>query len=366
MQVCFRIKNLKASECHGSVVHDFRQKVPRYVDKTKTHLNGIIFGKTPDIARSISEQGERVKSRTGKKLRKDANLFLSGILTFSKDARDRVNSTPPDREALEFARKISEFYKIKTLYAVRHNDETTVHYHLFFENINSDGESVKNKLTPQILSQWQTRAGETFSSIGFSRGTRKSERIARGDDFSKVIHRSVRKLHEDLPKEIEAKEKILSSLKEKIKEEARAELAELPPLPVEEEGEFFVGNSFFKGPETRKVKVFRSRPVKEFIKAAISRLATARVLEKETVPREDFENLRRERDDLSQRVDALERSLQLARQQASNLLASLEKARKFIGWLNEKFPFVISVYKNKQADVDGTAPKAEESVTFKP
>ena len=129
MQVSFRIKNLKSGEASGALAHDFRRKVPNYVDRSETSRNAILDGGPPDIPASIRDQGERVKARTGKKIRKDANLFLSGILTFSKDARGLVNATPPDQRAREFARQFAEKNRVKLLYLIRHSDETTVHCH---------------------------------------------------------------------------------------------------------------------------------------------------------------------------------------------------------------------------------------------
>ena len=83
MQVSFRIKNLKSNEVTGTVGHDFRKKVHDCIDKYKFHNNLAVIGGFQDIQASISEQAERVKTRTDKKLRKDANLFLSRILMFS-------------------------------------------------------------------------------------------------------------------------------------------------------------------------------------------------------------------------------------------------------------------------------------------
>ena len=107
MQVSFRVKNLKGGEATGAVSHDLRKKIPGYVDRSRTGQNAVLDGGPPDVPDSIASQGERVKARTGKKLRQDANLFLSGILTFSRDARDRVNATPPDQQAREFAEKFA-------------------------------------------------------------------------------------------------------------------------------------------------------------------------------------------------------------------------------------------------------------------
>ena len=280
MQVSFRIKNIKGGEASGAVGHDLRKKIPNYVDRSKTGQNAILDGGPPDVPASIRSQGERVKARTGKKIRKDANLFLSGILTFSRDARDRVNTAPPDAQAREMARRFADENRVKLLYLVRHSDETTVHYHMMFENITDAGESAKNKLSPPVLSRWQDVAGQVFSSVGIGRGTPKVERIAAGEPMSAVIHRSVKRLHEDLPKEISEKERLLSVLKTDI-------------------------------------------------------IGTVNV-----VPSEALERSERERDDLREQNDFLEKTLEVA-------YGKIEKLKKFVAWVKTRFPKIIDQYRSE-------------------
>ncbi len=351
MQVSFRVKNLKGGEASGAVAHDFRKKIPGYVDRSKTHKNAILFGGQPDLSASIKEQGERVRARTGKKIRKDANLFLSGILTFSRDAREQVNATPPDQQAREMARRFADENRVKLLYLIRHSDETTTHYHCLWENISSDGESAKNKLNPVVLSRWQDRAGEVFSPVGIVRGTPKATRIASGEPVSAVIHRSVRQLHEDLPKEISKEEARLREVAERrvalegdLRETIRSEAKDLPPFPPEEEVEAVVERTFLGGVQTRNVKVFRSKPVKKFLEALAPRLAAAKLFEREVVPREDFREIQAERDELAERLAATERKLDEARERISILERAEEGGRKFVSWLKSNFPDVLSRY----------------------
>jgi hypothetical protein len=351
MQVSFRIKNLKSGEASGALAHDFRRKVPNYVDRSETSRNAILDGGPPDIPASIRDQGERVKARTGKKIRKDANLFLSGILTFSKDARGLVNATPPDQRAREFARQFAEKNRVKLLYLIRHSDETTVHYHFMTENISSEGESAKNKLSPPVLSKWQDVAGQVFSPVGIGRGTPKVERIAAGEPMSAVIHRSVRKLHEDLPREIAQEEDRLRdvaerriSLESDFQETIRDEAKTLPPFPEEEDAEVITEQSFFGGTKTRTVKVFRAKSVKKFLDNIAPTLAAAKLFEREVVPREDFMNLRRERDGLAGQLDESERKRADLEGSVSSLEATLEKALKFVAWIKSGFPDIFSRY----------------------
>ena len=351
MQVSFRIKNLKGGEASGAVAHDFRKKVPGYVDRAKTLQNAILEGGPPDIPASIAEQGERVKSRTGKRLRKDANLFLSGIITFSRDARGLVNANPPDAQAQEFARQFAEKNRVKLLYLVRHSDETTTHYHCLWENISENGESVKNKLSPPVLSKYQDAAGQVFSPVGIVRGTPKAERIARGDDASKTIHRSVRRLHEYLPRELAKEEERLReaasrrvALEGDFREAIRKEAKNLPPFPPEEEVEAVVERTFLGGVQTRTVKIYQAKPVKRFLEAIAPRLAAARILDQEVVPVADHRSLLAERDELAERLATTERKLDEAQERISILERAVERGRKFVSWLKSNFPDVLSRY----------------------
>ena len=351
MQVSFRIKNLKGGEASGAVAHDLRRKVPGYVDRARTSKNAILVGGPPDIPSSIASQGERVKARTGKKLRKDANLFLSGILTFSRDARGLVNATPPDQQAREMAKRFASENRVKLLYLVRHSDETTVHYHFMTENITSDGESAKNKLSPPVLSKWQDIAGEVFSEVGIGRGMPKAQRIARGDDASKTIHRSVRRLHEDLPAEIAQEEERLReaasrrvALEGDFREAIRAEAKALPPFPTEEEAEVVVERSLFGGVKTRTVKVYQAKPLQRFLEALAPHLSATRILDREVVPREDFREIQAERDELAKELAETKQKLADARERISLLERSIEKAKSFVAWIKSGFPEIFSRY----------------------
>ena len=351
MQVSFRIKNLKGGEASGAVAHDFRRKVPNYVDRTRTPKNTILFGGQPDVSASIKEQGERVRARTGKKLRKDANLFLSGILTFSHDARGLVNAAPPDQQAREFAKKFAEENRVRLLYLVRHSDETTVHYHFMTENVTSDGESLKNKLSPSVLSSWQDQVGEVFSEIGIGRGTPKSVRIARGDDYAKVIHRRVRQLHENLPGEIAREESRLrdvakrrADLEGDLQKAIWKEAKNLPPLPVEEEVEIVAEQTFWGGTKTRTVKVFRVKPVKKFFESLAHLLAATQLFEREVIPREDYRRIQGERDILARNLAESRQKLVAAQERISRMEQAMEKAKAFISWIKEGFPNILPQY----------------------
>jgi len=135
------------------------------------------------------------------------------------------------------------------IYAVVHLDETAPHIHFVLRNISHkdpDPEAVKWLGWEDLLPKLRMAKGKAISNLfyaetglnsinpprdyqihmsrlqdtleffrprmGFGRGTPKKERLARGEPYWKVINRSVKQLHEDLPKEIKLAEEELRRL----------------------------------------------------------------------------------------------------------------------------------------------------------
>ena len=92
MQVSFRVKNLKSGEASGAVLHDFRKKIPGYVDRSKTSRNAILDGGPPDIPASIASQGERVRARTAPLLAAYAARRPKPVVAMAEDI---LRMTPP-------------------------------------------------------------------------------------------------------------------------------------------------------------------------------------------------------------------------------------------------------------------------------
>lgn len=230
--VSVRIGKLKNSG--GQEKHDFREGyLPDYVDKEKTGDNVVLVDDRQLPERSGDMEKRYRESHDGRNMRRDANSFLSGIITFSEAARDQVNQLPPDAQAQELVTKIAEKYQTDVCYIVCHKDESTVHYHFMLEGYDKNGFSVSEKLDRTALKQVQDLAGEVFREVGIERGVSKVERIQRGEDFSKTVHRSVNELHKDLPLELEKKHKELNVLKvrieknQKLADEKRADIEKL-------------------------------------------------------------------------------------------------------------------------------------------
>jgi hypothetical protein len=198
--VSVRVQGVKGVKAGGQVSHDSRKgQVPGYVDKERSSQNQLLIGSFDSLKVKGQEQVQRYRELSHKEMRKDANLFIAGVITFDREAKMQVDSSPPDAQAKRFVESFCKKYKTEPVYLVRHSDESTVHYHFMTENIDKEGKAVTNKLDRGALKSLQDDAGQVFSAVGLTRGTPKVDRIKNGEPTSAYIHRSVKELHEDLP-----------------------------------------------------------------------------------------------------------------------------------------------------------------------
>jgi hypothetical protein len=222
--VSVRVQGVKGVKAGGQVSHDSRKgQVPGYVDKERSHENKVLLGSFDSLKVKCQEQVQRYREFSHKEMRKDANLFIAGVITFDREAKMQVDSSPPDAQAKDFVESFCRKYKTEPVYLVRHSDESTVHYHFMTENIDKNGKAVTNQLNRPALKSLQDEAGQVFSAVGLSRGVSKIERIQNGEPTSAYIHRSVKELHEDLPAEI-ARAQAQASKWKRLAEEKRMKL----------------------------------------------------------------------------------------------------------------------------------------------
>ncbi len=274
-----RIKTAEKKE-HRYLVHDFRlyspESIPSYIDPERTSRNiflirninpeteaeakeliGEIEGENRELFKELKEKGYIAKNQ-GYKLK---SHLAHGILTLSHEAQEELKEDPRKMEdflerAKDYLQTLAGALGTDLFYAVVHLDETAPHIHFAMRNLRTRepdheacervgldyevmkegvgksitgtfyGESVKAKSRRPYMvhfSQLQDTL-DYFEPIGFGRGTPKKEREARGEPWWKVANRSVRQLHEDLPKELRLKEKELKRLEREIerkKEELR-------------------------------------------------------------------------------------------------------------------------------------------------
>lgn len=231
--VCVRLKPRTKGQTRGSYNHNLRLgHIPNYVDQGLMHLNTtIIQPPTPHecvaIANDLRSREERQRA-----MRSDAAITHDLVITFGKDVQPFVRELSiedQDRMYLEIAEAVTKRLAASLLGLVSHRDETAPHAHGTVSSYNDYGASVSKVASKKVLSEIQDLANEIGKKYvpQIERGVRKADRIKRGDDQSKIIHRNVKQLHEDLPKEIEAAEQELTLTLTKIDEsKAKLEKAE--------------------------------------------------------------------------------------------------------------------------------------------
>jgi len=195
MTVSVRVEHRDKSRSASQRNHDLRKShVPAYVDKSRSQHNSVLI--EPLTSSELEKLvGER---RVGKKrkLRSDAAVATSGILTFGREAHQVIASLSIDEqnELIMKACKsvVSEFGNELTGLVV-HRDEQSVHAHFQTCSWNKKGLANSKVITPELASKLQDAAGACFSAYGISRGISKEERIKNGE---KPRHKSVKELHE--------------------------------------------------------------------------------------------------------------------------------------------------------------------------
>lgn len=248
MLVSVRIEKTKSIK--GQCGHDF-DKRPAYADSSKKSENVTVFGGTlGEIKNQIKDQIERTFSRHHKHAttkrdaikalkfpqkkqaaelrkipswRKDAVTHKTMIVTFDNDfylQKDNINRKHLDKCMVEFVYNFCKKNSCELSYIVRHEDETTPHYHVTFSNYNCK-KNTTHKFKQSDLSEVQDLAGASFGKMGIYRGIKKIDRLAMAKEAdpkkvgeseqdyirrikksANVIHRNVAQMHQDLPKEL--------------------------------------------------------------------------------------------------------------------------------------------------------------------
>lgn len=224
----------------GQVLHDFTQR-PSYSDKQKEKFNHLVdlgngLKSMDDVKSFIKAQGTEVikfynDNRTGRnRWKKSMTPHKQGLISFGGgfySIQNEVDKLALDEKAKAYVLDFCSSHNCRPGYLVRHEDESTTHYHFMVTNLN---ETICKPLRfqRQDLSEQQTRVAEVFEPMllpfgkSFSRGKKKGEHFEAakkehprrlGESIkdwhrrvwstTNLIHRSVKQLHHDLPKEIE-------------------------------------------------------------------------------------------------------------------------------------------------------------------
>ncbi|BBO99514.1 plasmid recombination protein [Sulfuriferula nivalis] len=219
--VSTRVVHKYASLAKGQRRHDVRSEpVPNYVDQTRTHLNSIFLEPRAEKALRDICLDRRALRNPQRAMKKDAAIATLGIITFSHEAQPVINALSiAEQNALykEAADRISAELNTTLTGLVVHRDESAPHAHYQMPAYNLEGIPLSKSINREVAKRLQDVVGEVYQSHEIHRGKPKFERILAGEDYSKTINRTVRQLHEDLPKELEAARKALDAALEKLR-----------------------------------------------------------------------------------------------------------------------------------------------------
>ncbi|MBE7567552.1 plasmid recombination protein [Acidithiobacillus sp. HP-11] len=207
LTVSIRIRRLTASQVIGQNRHDLRQAIPGYVDQERTADNDILLAPAnPTTLRQTCSE-RRAQRNCQRILKSNAAIAMGGIITFGTEAQAVILALPKaDQRAMyqSVAQQLAERLNTTLTGLVVHNDEAAPHAHFQMPGYDRDGVPLSKTVTREVTRQLQDIAGEVLAARGLNitRGKAKQERVKDEEDWSKIIHRSVQQLHDDLPAEI--------------------------------------------------------------------------------------------------------------------------------------------------------------------
>jgi len=236
--VSFRIQKIENNRVAAQINHDMRIGFqPKYINRNLSSNNILLTGEKFNTEKMHEYKKEQNK-RSKRKIQKNTERFISGIMTFSETMKNDYedNSELFKNCSIDFLNKINEKYKLNAIYSIIHLDEKTPHIHLTFDNIDSTGKSVRRTINPQILKDIQTLMGESFSKMKYKRGKDKEITLAEHltvSDYQKLKKAEI-ELYENL-KEVKKDSKHLENLfdkminNKKLTEEEKEEIKTIAP-----------------------------------------------------------------------------------------------------------------------------------------
>lgn len=243
--VSVRIEPVDAKKYAGHSAEATRKKAPSYVDHDKIKNN---VNTQPQIsAAELRWYIEEMRENTGQqKLRKDARLAFSGIITFSHEAQPLFDALPKSRQLeiyKEICDSIAEKHNTTVLSMSLHADESAPHAHFMICAYDNNGKALR--LNPKDTSELQDLAGSVLerNGIEIKRGKKISQRIAEAretGEVANITHKSVSQLHAEMATDLKkAKKAKLATEKKTQKMLDYAVLKKMPFTFLERLGYFF-------------------------------------------------------------------------------------------------------------------------------
>jgi hypothetical protein len=227
-----RIGGLTVRKSAGQINHDLRRgPQPKYVAQDRTELNRVLrpYAKPAELREICQER--RDQRETQRRMRTDAAVMTTGVITFGSEAAQAFEKLPVEMQDAAFedlAQAIADRLSTSLHGLVVHLDEATIHAHYQLAAVNTFGNPISKTTSPRVMSELQDLTAEIMGKYcpEIERGTRYGDRLAAGADFADVVHKSVAQLHRELPRDIERKRAQLAEL-ELAETEARARMIEM-------------------------------------------------------------------------------------------------------------------------------------------
>lgn len=169
--------------------HDSRRVKPGYLQENRG--NGLVMGSMTPVAvnAAIEDVKTAYAARNGRKMPSNAKPMVAGVITFgtsrekgpgeglNDEERQRINRM--NKEAMDAAAKrymewLEVYHGCKVTYCVRHDDESTRHYHFMATNVNHKGKSLTKHMSRADFADLQDYASVCFPD--FERGRNKKVR----------------------------------------------------------------------------------------------------------------------------------------------------------------------------------------------
>lgn len=226
-----RVQTCTLSKARSQRAHDYRLgHIPAYVDQKKLGDNRVLIRLRP--LTQVRTENARLRDQAGRqrKMKSNAAVVLRGVITFGVlAARDFMKLSPKrqNRAFKKLARSLAKKFATRVESLVVHLDETTIHAHFMLRAYDRFGHALSDKIKRDVAASIQDLTHRVLARFcpKIERGHRKFDRLAAGADYVDTLHRSVRKLHQDLPREIAEREAKLAAL-EIAKAELQAEIEE--------------------------------------------------------------------------------------------------------------------------------------------
>lgn len=264
--VSFNIKAKKKSDADPMILHLENPKARQKSDNILYPENSSLNVSSDGILEKYKEVTERIESIKGKKIQKNANHYLEGVLAFSfekyNEDPERFRSEAP--ELIEkYMNEIAEKYHFEPLGYSLHFDEGStceetgkekinIHAHISFINFDfktnksrfreiQQKYNSKRKYPNEHFMIMQDLAGECFKTLGFKRGMEKQQTKKKHLDKVEYVENKLKDKEEKIEKlenkiksinkegrekqkkiiDLEVKKELLEEYSESLKEEVK-------------------------------------------------------------------------------------------------------------------------------------------------